>query len=55
MLLAARRVATPTGLATARRALSSVPPGRWPNPILGDYEESIMKRGKQVTAAEANL
>ena len=53
MLVAARRVARPTGLATARRALASVPPVRWPNPMLGDYEDSIMKRGKQVTAAEA--
>ena len=56
LALAARRAARPVGLATARRALSSaMPPGRWPNPMLGDYEDSIMKRGKQVTQAEANL
>ena len=54
-LVAATR--RPVGLADVRRALSSASSGgsmKWPNPILGDYEETLRKRGPG-TAAEQNL
>ena len=56
MLAAARRVATPTGLATTRRALASIPDGKWPDPRLPDFidfMEGRDGRGKQLTAAES--